>query len=403
MSEIFSNADILMLPSFISTTSDKIDTVPVEDGQIIVLSDKSGYFYDFDGKRRAVGGISFIPDLSDSGQEDILYICTEPAGLYLWNSGEYSSIVHDSNVPDFFPSFNNIGYSLYKTDGSVTQWGMDSTFFLQKNSNGSENSTGIGAAVLALAQITPTVNLRISGDLNANYGPIIIPDLSSSPFEELTLSLDFSDCNIIATSEINSFFNLISIFNSSKIGKVFIKGLTIDHEVAPLGIIDFVCTTPQSKSIYIINSTFYIGRHSTQDTATSLITEGSSGVYPTYNFVNCTFKSNYKEDYSSDFDTANIVTIYPSDTYKSFVFFQNCKFWFLKDGEYAGAMACSYGGYGITNSWRTVNQKFKFSSCVLHNEVMSCQAYFSDINTKTNLQYIFDNSTLTCDNVLYTT
>lgn len=32
MSEIFSNADILMLPSFISTTSDKIDTVPVEDG-----------------------------------------------------------------------------------------------------------------------------------------------------------------------------------------------------------------------------------------------------------------------------------------------------------------------------------------------------------------------------------
>lgn len=82
MSEIFSNADILMLPSFISTTSDKTDTVPVEDGQIIVLSDKSGYFYDFDGKRRAVGGISFIPDLSESGQEDILYICTEPAGLY---------------------------------------------------------------------------------------------------------------------------------------------------------------------------------------------------------------------------------------------------------------------------------------------------------------------------------
>lgn len=398
MSEIFSNADILMLPSFISTTSDKIDTVPIDDGQIIVLSDKSGYFYDFDGKRRAVGGISFIPDLSESGQEDILYICTEPAGLYLWNSGEYSSIVHDSNIPDLSVENERLGCMLYKTGADTSEWGAGTTYFCRNNSIGEDNSTDIGAVILNMAKASPVVKLNISGDINVNYGPIIVPDLSASPFNNLTLILDFSGCNIKCPNSMNSNTEFVKILDKTNITSIHIRGLKIDHAVAPLSVISVIPQYAQQMVVYIEDCMFLMGRQATQKINPILIVEASNGVYPTYHFVNCIFKSNYVEDYGDSFDMAKIMMVYPSSSYKSFVFFTECQFLFI-DGE-VGPTNIHYGAYGLTNAWLD-NHYFKFTGCVMSESILMAQTNFSSVNTSTSLQLIFNNSNITGTNILY--
>lgn len=313
--------------------------------------------------------------------------------------------LHDNlsgNIPDFSASLTRMGHTLYKTDTDTAQWGMENTYFCKENSNGEENTTDIGAAVLAMAMTSPTVNLRISGDINVNYGPIVIPNLTASPFKNLTVSLDFSSCNIKCPNKINYVFGLVNITAASNISQINIKGLTLDHDVAPLSIIDVTPSYPHAVSVYVDGCKFIMGRQSTQKITPTLITEGSVGVYPTYHFVNCIFESNYKEDYSADFDTARIITAYPSDTYKSFVFFEGCKFLFFDDNTDVGAMASSYGGYGITNLWKTENQFFRFCGCVMSTHILSAQTYFSDINTATNLQYIFNNSEITNGNILFT-
>lgn len=400
MSEIFSNADILMLPSFISTTSDKIDTVPVEDGQIIVLSDKSGYFYDFDGKRRAVGGISFIPDLSESGQEDILYICTEPAGLYLWNSGEYSSIVHDSNVPDLSVENERLGCMLYKTGAETSEWGAGTTYFCRSNSTGEDNSAEIGKTILDIANKTPMIKLTIAGELNVNYGPLVIPDLSSAQYKKLTIILDFSQCVIKAPYSVNSVFSFIQVTNTSNIESIHIRGLLIDHSVAPLSIISADPAYPQSMSVYFENCSFLLGRYSNNTSKPYLLVEGTGGTYPTYYFDNCTFKSNYDSNKEETFRKGLIVNLYQSSDYPSFMFFNCCKF-MLADNESAlDGTGISNGAYGITNYWGD-NHIFRFTGCVMSESILMAQADFSSINTSTKLQVIFNNSNTTGTNILY--
>lgn len=141
-----------------------------------------------------------------------------------------------------------------------------------------------------------------------------------------------------------------------------------------------------------------MGRQATQKINPTLITEASNGVYPTYHFIGCVFKSNYLEDYDASFDMAKIMTIYPSSSYKSFVFFTECQFLFM-DGE-VGAMASAYGVYGLTNTWLD-NHYFRFSGCVMDYYILTAQTNFSSIETVTNLQYYFNNSDKTGTNILY--
>lgn len=76
---------------FITTTKDKLDTVPVINGQVLALSDADGYFYDHGDKRHSVSGHTIAATLPAVGIAGQTYIITEgtseyPKGLYVWNT-----------------------------------------------------------------------------------------------------------------------------------------------------------------------------------------------------------------------------------------------------------------------------------------------------------------------------
>ena len=302
------------------------------------------------------------------------------------------------NIPDFSPSLNRVGHTLYKAGTDSNQWGMGATYFCNVNSAGKDNTTDIGAVILSMAKISPVIKLNISGDINVNYGPIIVPDLSSSPFNNLTLILDFSGCNIKCPNNMNSNTEFVKISDKTNITSIHIRGLKIDHAVAPLSVISVIPQYTQQLVVYIEDCLFMMGRQATQKINPTLITEASNGVYPTYHFIGCVFKSNYLEDYDDSFDMAKIMMVYPSSSYKSFVFFTECQFLFM-DGE-VGAMASAYGAYGLTNTWLD-NHYFRFSGCVMANDILTAQSSFSSVNTTTRLQQIFNNSNTTGTNILY--
>lgn len=279
-------------------------------------------------------------------------------------------------------------------------WGAGENFFCGQNTPGEDNTTAIGNVVLDMVRDSPSAKLSIIGEINLNYGPIIIPDLSSSPHNNIAVTLDFSRCNLTSTNEIPSVMNLVQFSNSDKISNIHIKGLLLDHSVVPAEIIYITPKYDQSITVYIEDSTFMMGRHSTNSTKSQLITEGSGGTYPTYYFVGCTFKSNYSESNPISFRNSNIMMLFPSSTFKSFVFFERCKFLLYDDNSNIGAEASAYGGYGITNTWQD-NHYFKFCGCVMAYEILFAQTNFSSIETVTNLQYYFNNSDKTSTNILF--
>jgi len=73
--------------SLITTTSDKLSTLTITDGQLITLSDKAGFFYDMNNARFSVSGVQLVASLPASGQEDVLYIYNSE--LYIWDGTEF--------------------------------------------------------------------------------------------------------------------------------------------------------------------------------------------------------------------------------------------------------------------------------------------------------------------------
>ena len=81
---------------FTTTTSSRLDALPILNGQIIALSDRSGYYYDHANKRYQVGGITVSelpPKLGQvSGSEGSLYVSLNPPGLYIFADGDFHSV-----------------------------------------------------------------------------------------------------------------------------------------------------------------------------------------------------------------------------------------------------------------------------------------------------------------------
>ena len=72
---------------FISTTSEKLSDLPVVNGQIIALSDISGYYYDMNDTRYTASNIEFVNNLPTSGTANKLYIYEN--NIYTWNGSKF--------------------------------------------------------------------------------------------------------------------------------------------------------------------------------------------------------------------------------------------------------------------------------------------------------------------------
>lgn len=87
---------------FITTTSEKLDSVPVIDGQIIALSDVDAYLYDQGGIRRAASQHNVVTTLPSVGIHGSTYIVTEgdvvhPKGIYVWANDNWIDVTRLGN------------------------------------------------------------------------------------------------------------------------------------------------------------------------------------------------------------------------------------------------------------------------------------------------------------------
>ena len=85
---------------FITTTSTKLNTIPIVDGQVITTSDRNNFYYDMSSKRNKVGGIVFMQTISGTGEEGILYVISNPIGLYLWEDNQFKPLLPETGIAD---------------------------------------------------------------------------------------------------------------------------------------------------------------------------------------------------------------------------------------------------------------------------------------------------------------
>lgn len=119
---------------FITTTADKLDTVPVVDGQIVALYDTDMWYYDMNSTRRVVTGNLVMTALPDTGIEDALYIVNSSSastkGVYIWSGSAFVKIAdtQDINVTSTADSSSTKVYLVGSTSSSTA------TGTLRKNS-----------------------------------------------------------------------------------------------------------------------------------------------------------------------------------------------------------------------------------------------------------------------------
>lgn len=80
---------------FIAVPSDSLNQVPIKNGQVICLTDVSGYYYDMSGVRNRIGSALSDNKLPASGQPGVIYVLTESndsfgAGFYFWDTEKKS-------------------------------------------------------------------------------------------------------------------------------------------------------------------------------------------------------------------------------------------------------------------------------------------------------------------------
>lgn len=85
---------------FISTTSEKLPLLPIQEGQIIALSDADGYYYDMGTERRPVNTVEYYSELPSTGRSGILYIIESDGKnkVYMWTGSEFFLISATSQV-----------------------------------------------------------------------------------------------------------------------------------------------------------------------------------------------------------------------------------------------------------------------------------------------------------------
>lgn len=92
---------------FTTVKKSSLGTVPVIDGQIIALSDYTGFYYDLGSTRRSAGSIRIASSLSGKGNPGELLAVTSgnDQGLYVWDESSNSYMLIASKDTDTYMSF----------------------------------------------------------------------------------------------------------------------------------------------------------------------------------------------------------------------------------------------------------------------------------------------------------
>lgn len=131
-----------MYVKFTTTTSDKLSTLAITNGQIIALADIDGYYYDMGGVRHAAVGVKQVDILPAAGQSGMIYIFNSK--LYVWNGTQFV----DATV-DIATTLNP---GIVKPDGTTILVSSDGTISTSNSGVSSFNGRA-GAITLESADV----------------------------------------------------------------------------------------------------------------------------------------------------------------------------------------------------------------------------------------------------------
>lgn len=258
--------------TFITTTAAKLNSIPIVDGQVIAISDESSYYYDMNNKRNRVSGTAFVSNLVGTGQENMLYVVSDPAGLYLYENGEYKSILPDAGIPDApsdgklygrqdgewavvdipdsnIPSlpttredYNNI-YQITRSTTNAPAWHKSLTVYVDNNTVSLNNllatSFSLNNGFVA--------NVKIIGQFDLKGSPIQV-GRNNGRGHAYQMILDFTDCVISNSGSSCSLFD-IQCTDNNELSSLIIKGLNMVP--ASGNTISNVFMAPEKSSMHI--------------------------------------------------------------------------------------------------------------------------------------------------------
>ena len=276
--------------TFITTTAAKLNSIPIVDGQVIAISDESSYYYDMSNKRNRVSGTAFVSNLVGTGQENMLYVVSDPAGLYLYENGEYKSILPDAGIPDApsdgklygrqdgewavvdipdsnIPSlpttredYNNM-YQITRSTTNAPAWHKSLTVYVDNNTFSLNNllATSLGLNVVA--------NVKIVGQFDLKGNPIQVGRNNGRGLG-YQMILDFTDCEISNSGTSCSLFD-IQATDNNELSSLIIKGLNMVP--ASSYTISNIFTAPEYNTMHITLEDCVFCRKSIVNTTSSIV------------------------------------------------------------------------------------------------------------------------------------
>lgn len=110
---------------FFTTTSAKLPSLAIANGQLIYLEDKDAGYYDMGGYRRPLSGMRLVSELPTVGQSDIIYVlinsATGHADASIWNSATAAYVP----LTGYVATTSTVG--LVKPDGTTITISQDGT------------------------------------------------------------------------------------------------------------------------------------------------------------------------------------------------------------------------------------------------------------------------------------
>lgn len=91
-------------------SSTKLDSLPVEDGALIITKDTSELYTDVNGVRKSVGNVLVVNTLPSDGITNKIYFLTTDQSFYIYNGTAYSKatveplFATDDDIRALFPS-----------------------------------------------------------------------------------------------------------------------------------------------------------------------------------------------------------------------------------------------------------------------------------------------------------
>lgn len=278
--------------TFITTTAAKLNSIPIVDGQVIAISDESSYYYDMSNKRNRVSGTAFVSNLVGTGQENMLYVVSDPAGLYLYENGEYKSIlpdagisdapsdgklygrqdgewavvdIPDSNIPSLPTTredYNNI-YQITRSTTNAPAWHKSLTVYVDNNTVSLNNllatSFSLNNGFVA--------NVKIIGQFDLKGSPIQV-GRNNGRGHAYQMILDFTDCVISNSGSSCSLFD-IQCTDNNELSSLIIKGLNMVP--ASGNTISNIFTAPEYNSMHITLEDCVFCRKSIVNTTSSMV------------------------------------------------------------------------------------------------------------------------------------